>query len=91
MAPQYKMILITRTGFKGVSQEVGKLLKQCTGALWERGGLVSDIKSWGQRQLAYRIRRSGKNHYSAQYIQLDVHCSPPTLKSTRPVSTATRA
>ena len=80
MAPQYKMILITRTGFKGVSQEVGKLLKQCTGALWERGGLVSDIKSWGQRQLAYRIRRSGKNHYSAQYIQLDVHCSPPTLK-----------
>ena len=28
MAPQYKMILITRTGFKGVSQHKGKFAAQ---------------------------------------------------------------
>ena len=85
MAPQYKLVVLTRVAPRGqfgssIASEVQKLLRSCTSALWERGGLVADIRSWGQRKLAYRIRRSGKNHYDAQYIALDVHCSPPTLK-----------
>ncbi len=80
MAPLYELVLLTKGG-RGMAQPTNKLIKACSEELWKRGAVISDIKSWGERALAYRIRKAGENHYTAQYLTMHVYCSPAALRS----------
>lgn len=78
MAPKYDITLLASSFLP--SKELGPLIKGFSEILWKRGAVISDIKSWGNRDLAYRIRKMGQNHYQAQYLTMSVYCSPETLK-----------
>jgi ribosomal protein S6 len=80
MAPLYEVIMLTKCGADGTSQ-LKKLLKTCATHIWDRGGVLADIRPWGSRELAYRIRAQQKNEYYAQYTSLHVYTSPTTLQS----------
>lgn len=70
--------MMTKSG-KGATVQLTSLLQNCAKSLWSRGAVLADIRPWGARDLAYRIRKQSENHYSAQYVSMDVYCSPPTL------------
>lgn len=78
MAPLYELIMMTKCGPDG-TQQLQKLLKTCATHVWDKGGVLADIRPWGQRELAYRIRKQKENHYHAQYTSLHIYASPPTL------------
>ena len=78
MAPLYEVIMMTKTG-KGMGTHLQRLVESCAKTFWSRGAVLADIQPWGARDLAYRIRKGGVNHYQANYISLHVYCSPPTL------------
>ena len=81
MAPLYEVIMMTKVGSSREStQKLTGLLKSCASTLWDRGAVVADIRPWGQRELAYRIRKQAVNHYYAHYLSMHVYCSPPTLR-----------
>ena len=75
----FAVILLARAG-KGATHQLTSLLTNCATRLWERNAVLADVRPWGVRDLAYRIRKQGVNHYQAQYVSLHVFCSPPTLK-----------
>ena len=78
MAPLYEVVMLTKA--KGDTTNALKTtLKSCATLLWERGAVLADVRPWGQRELAYRIRKQGTNHYHAQYTSLNLYCSPKTL------------
>ena len=64
MAPLYEVIMLTKGGKDGTPQ-LKKLLKSCATHIWDKGGVLADIRPWGQRELAYRIRKQHVNHYHA--------------------------
>ena len=72
--------MLTKTGTDGTAL-LKKLLKSCATHIWDRGGILADIRPWGNRELAYRIRKQHVNHYHAQYTSLHVYASPTTLHS----------
>lgn len=80
MAPLYEVIMLTKGGIDKTTEKLKGLLKSCATLVWERGGVLADIRPWGQRELAYRIRKQGVNNYHAQYTSLHVYCSPTTLR-----------
>jgi small subunit ribosomal protein S6 len=82
MAPLYEVVMMTKSG-KGATVQLTSLLQNCAKSLWSRGAVLADIRPWGARDLAYRIRKQSENHYSAQYVSMDVYCSPPTLHRAR--------
>lgn len=79
MAPLYEVLMLTKV-HKGASTEFNALLKSCADTLWSRGAVLADVRPWGKRSLAYRIRKQATNHYEAQYTSVHVYCSPPTLQ-----------
>lgn len=80
MAPQYNVTLLTQVG-KEAGVKLQQVIKSAATHLWSHGAVVSDVRPWGQRELAYRIRRQGTNHYNAQYTTMSIYCSPPVLKT----------
>ena len=75
----YELVVLTKAEF-GATQRLGPLLEACAKTIWKRGGLIADINMWGSREMAYRIRKQGTNHYHAQYLSLWAHCAPRTLR-----------
>jgi small subunit ribosomal protein S6 len=78
--PAYDVILIAANTKDAATLKLTNLLKTCAAKMWSRGAVVTEIRSWGVRDLAYRIRQRGVNHYRAQYLTIDLFCSPPALK-----------
>lgn len=76
--PLYDVIMLTKCGTEG-TPKLRTLLTNAAKKLWDRGAVIADIKPWGQRELAYRIRKQNTNYYHAQYTSLHVYCSPTTL------------
>ena len=76
--PLYDVTMLTKSGSDG-TPKLRTLLTNAAKKLWDRGAVVADIKPWGQRELAYRIRKQNTNYYHAQYTSLHVYCSPATL------------
>ena len=83
MAPLYEVILLTKAAkdLGGGTEKLKTLLKKCATHIWDRGGILADIRPWGQRELAYRIRKQQVNHYDAHYTSMLAYISPPTLHS----------
>merc|ERR1719502_1734460 len=72
--------MLTKCG-PDATQQLKKLLKTCATHIWDHGGVLADIRPWGQREMAYRIRKQKENFYHAQYTSLHIYVSPPTLHS----------
>lgn len=58
---------------------VAEVLRRAATTVHDAGGVVTDIKSFGTRQLAYAIRKAGVTHTAGQYVQLSFATNPKTL------------
>ena len=79
MAPLYELIVLTKAAPADAAPQLKKLLKTCATHVWDKGGVLADIRPWGQRELAYRIRKQAVNYYHAQYTSLHIYVSPSTM------------
>lgn len=60
--PFYEHIIISRPDIS--PQQVDELVEGITTLITEKGGKVSKVEYWGLRNLAYRINKTRKGHYS---------------------------
>lgn len=60
--PFYEHIIITRPDIS--PQQVDTLVEEVTNLLKANGGSVAKTEYWGLRNLAYRIKKHRKAHYS---------------------------
>ncbi len=58
----YEHVLITRPDIS--PQQVDALIEDITRILAEKGGKVGKTEYWGLRNLAYRMKKNRKAHYS---------------------------
>ena len=79
MAPLYELIVLTKAAPADAAPQLKKLLKTCATHVWDKGGVLADIRPWGQRELAYRIRKQAVNYYQAQSTSLHIYVSPSTM------------
>ncbi|EOD22005.1 hypothetical protein EMIHUDRAFT_202504 [Emiliania huxleyi CCMP1516] len=76
--PAYDVVVLA-ANTAGSREKLVGLLRNCATKLWSRGAVITEVRSWGIRDLAYRIRQRGVNHYRAHYLTLDLFCSPASL------------
>ena len=79
MAPKYEVVMLAIAGPRQ-TVKIKEFLKDVSQQLWATGAVIADLKSWGSRPLAYRIRQHSVNHYHAQYLGLHLYCSPKALE-----------
>jgi small subunit ribosomal protein S6 len=60
--PFYEHVIISRPDIS--PQQVEELVEGITTLLKSHGGKVSKVEYWGLRNLAYRINKTRKGHYS---------------------------
>ena len=60
--PFYEHIIISRPDIS--PQQVDELVEGITALITEKGGKVGKVEYWGLRNLAYRINKTRKGHYS---------------------------
>ncbi|AMS29394.1 30S ribosomal protein S6 [Aquidulcibacter sp.] len=60
--PFYEHIIISRPDIS--PQQVDELVEGITTLIAEKGGKVGKVEYWGLRNLAYRINKTRKGHYS---------------------------
>jgi small subunit ribosomal protein S6 len=60
--PFYEHVIISRPDIS--PQQVEELVEGITTLLGQHGGKVSKVEYWGLRNLAYRINKTRKGHYS---------------------------
>ena len=60
--PFYEHIIISRPDIS--PQQVDELVEGVTALVAEKGGKVGKVEYWGLRNLAYRINKTRKGHYS---------------------------
>ena len=78
MAPKYEVVMLA-TAMPKQTPKLFEFLKEVSKQLWATGAVIADLKSWGSRPLAYRIRQHSVNHYHAHYLGLHLYCSPKAL------------
>ena len=80
MAPKYEVVMLAHAKSKQMPK-LKDFLKSVAHQVWSAGGVIADLKSWGSRPLAYRIRQQAENHYHAHYLGMHLYCSPKALSS----------
>ena len=60
--PFYEHVIISRPDI--LPQQVDELVEGITALITEKGGKVGKVEYWGLRNLAYRINKTRKGHYS---------------------------
>lgn len=65
----YEHVFITRPDIS--SQQVDELVEKITSKVRSLGGEVGRTEYWGLRNLAYRINKNRKGHYSLLQIEGD--------------------
>lgn len=60
--PQYEHVIISRPDIS--PQQVEELVEGVSKLVVEKGGSVTKTEYWGLRNLAYRINKTRKGHYS---------------------------
>ena len=75
--PLYDLLAIVAAATP--TRSVAEVLRRAAGAVVDAGGVVTDVKSFGTRQLAYTIRKAGVLHTAGQYVQLSFATNPKTL------------
>lgn len=66
--PFYEHVLITRPDIS--PQQVDTLVEEVTNQITASGGKVAKTEYWGLRNLAYRIKKHRKAHYSLLNIEV---------------------
>ena len=66
--PFYEHVLITRPDIS--PQQVDTLVEEVTNQINAAGGKVAKTEYWGLRNLAYRIKKHRKAHYSLLNIEV---------------------
>ena len=67
----YEHVVIARQDIS--AQQAEALNDQLKALIEERGGKVAKIEYWGLRNLAYRIKKNRKGHYSLLALAEAVH------------------
>ena len=78
MAPKYQVVMLA-TARSNQTPKIKDFIKGVAHQLWATGAVIADLKSWGSRPLAYRIRQHSINHYNALYLGMHLYCSPKAL------------
>jgi len=47
-------------------------------SVMEKGGVVTNVTSYGARTLAYEFKRPGERHFEAQFVKMGFN-APPSL------------
>lgn len=71
--PLYEHVLIARQDIS--PQQVDALVEDITRQIQDGGGRVGKTEYWGLRNLAYRVRKNRKGHYSL----LNIDCSAEVI------------
>jgi small subunit ribosomal protein S6 len=61
-------------------------LKRTARHVVARSGNVRKIENWGERQLAFRVRKDQRNHHSARFLSLFIDAHPTVLKEVESLS-----
>ena len=62
--PLYDVLLLVKGSLPRPQLEV--ILRKAATAVFDSGGIITDIRSYGLNQLAYQIRKSGELHSEAR-------------------------
>ncbi|KAM9321280.1 small ribosomal subunit protein bS6m [Gastrophryne carolinensis] len=73
--PRYEMALILKAMQR---PETVATLKRTIEALFERGAIVRNLESLGQKNLPYRISKHNQRHIQGGYFLVDFY-APPTI------------
>lgn len=72
--PLYEHVFLARQDLS--PQQVDELVENYKGLIESMGGSVGRIESWGQKSLAYRIKKNRKAHYAL----MDITASGDAIK-----------
>ncbi|BDA51076.1 probable 30S ribosomal protein S6 [Coccomyxa sp. Obi] len=76
--PLYELFCMAKPAL--ARTQASQLLRSAASAVLSKGGVLTDIKSYGERELAYEIRRPGMKLNEAFMWQLDFAAAPPVLR-----------
>lgn len=57
-----------------------EFLKRAARHVVSRSGNVRKVENWGERQLAYRVRKNQQNHFSGRFLSIWIDAHPAVLK-----------
>ncbi len=69
----YEHVIISRPDISPT--QVDEMVEQLSGKVKNMGGSVAKTEYWGLRNLAYRVKKNRKAHYSL----LQIECDPATI------------
>lgn len=75
--PLYELFCLIRPGL--AKAQVVDILKKAGDKVYKAGGVVTDVKSYGERPLAYTIQKDGTKYGDAQIMQLDFLAGPKVI------------
>ncbi|KAH9915675.1 ribosomal protein S6 [Fomitopsis serialis] len=77
--PFYQMLCITAhyNEYRPIKELVQRTVQQ----VWDRGGVVRRLNSWGTKTLPQRMRRHKQYHQIGDYWTMDFDASPRTLRT----------
>ncbi|XP_066535392.1 28S ribosomal protein S6, mitochondrial [Hoplias malabaricus] len=75
--PRYELSLILRAMQR---PEVAAALRRTAETLLERGAVVRELQSLGERTLPYNISKHNQRHTRGAYFLMDFHASPSAVK-----------
>ncbi|CAK0786027.1 hypothetical protein CVIRNUC_009240 [Coccomyxa viridis] len=75
--PLYELFCMARPAL--ARPDAAQLIRNIAGAVLSRDGVLTDIKSFGDRQLAYTIKRPGQRYEEAFMWQIDFAAPPSVL------------
>lgn len=65
--PLYETVLITRQDLStGQNEDLAKQMQQI---VQDNGGTIANTEFWGLRQMAYKINKNKKGHYTLFHIE----------------------
>lgn len=57
-----------------------EFLRRAAKHVVSRSGNVRRVENWGERQLAYRVRKNQQDHHSARFLSVWIDAHPAVLK-----------
>ncbi|PCI85381.1 MAG: 30S ribosomal protein S6 [Hyphomicrobiales bacterium] len=72
--PKYEHIILARQDIS--TSQVETLIEDFTKVIDDNEGKVEKVESWGLRNIAYRIKKNRKAHYTL----MNIECPPAAMK-----------
>ncbi|KAG8461625.1 hypothetical protein KFE25_001229 [Diacronema lutheri] len=74
----YELVLTVDSSAPG--PRLLEFIKRAARLVISRSGNVRKVENWGERELAYRVRKSQQNHHSARFLSVWIDAHPVVLK-----------